>query len=282
MRQLANAPTGHQRRISGWALDCCKAPSQPLMPGTSTSRASDGQWSSHRVPTYPTCAKAHNVIMFIIMLPMDINESILHLNLIPENCREVALRVEIDLAESGHTATCGHALAWNSLEQPLAATCGHLRPLAATCGRSLGNVWSGHLRPLAATRGHSLGTVWGGHLRPLAATRLEQSGAATCGHSLGTVWSGHLRPLAATRLEQSGAATCGHLRPLAWKCLERPLAITCLELSGAATCGHLRPLARKCLERPLAATSLGQSEAATCGHLRPFAVTSGCKLLPCT
>ena len=57
-----------------------------------------------------------------------------------------SLRVEIDLAESGHL-------------RPLAATCGHVRPLA----------WSGHLPPLAATRlerplaatcGHSSGCEW--------------------------------------------------------------------------------------------------------------------------
>ena len=120
-----------------------------------------------------------------------------------------------------------------------------------------GGNWFGRKQPLAATCGHSLGTVWSGHLRPLA---------ATCGHLLGTVWSGHLRPLAATCghslgtiMERPLAATCGHLRPLAWNSLERPLAATC----GHLHCGH----------------SFGTVWS---GHLRPFAVTSGCKLLPCT
>ena len=192
--------------------------------------------------------------------------------------REVALRVEIDLAESGHfhslgtvSATCGHLrpLAWNSLGRPFAATCGHsvgtvwsglcghLRPLAwnslerplalaATCG---------HLRPLAATCGHSLGTVWSSHLRPLAATRLGLSGAATCGH---------LRP------KMSGTATCSHLRPLAWDSLKRPLA---------AICGHkwLQVAAMHLLERPLAPTC-------SSGHVQPNdkwlqVATNGCKRL---
>ena len=126
--------------------------------------------------------------------------------------REVALSVEIEIAESGHL----RPLAATRWKRPLAATCGHLRPLAATCG---------HLRPLA----------WSGHLRPLAATRWERPLAATCGH---------LRPLAATRLEWPVAATCGHSleRPLAATRLERPLAATCGHSLGAATCSHLRPL----------------------------------------
>ena len=93
-----------------------------------------------------------------------------------------ALRVEIEIAESGHL-------------RPLAATRLELAG-AATCR-------SGHLRPLAGS----------GHLRPLAATRWELSGAATCGHSLGAAtcghlrplaWSSHLQPLAATRVAASG------------------------------------------------------------------------------
>ena len=77
--------------------------------------------------------------------------------------REVALRVEIEIAESGHL----RPLAGNCLGRPLAATCGHLRPLAATCG---------HLRPLAATCGHSLGAATCSHLRPLEWLRVAASG----------------------------------------------------------------------------------------------------------
>jgi len=59
----------------------------------------------------------------------------------------VALRVEIDLAESGHL----RPLAWKHMERPLRAICSH----------SLAIFWSGHLRPLA----------WNWLERPLAATR---------------------------------------------------------------------------------------------------------------
>ena len=110
-------------------------------------------------------------------------------------CREVALSVEIEIAESGHL-------------RPLAGS-GHLRPLAGS-GHLRPLVGSGHLRPLAGS-GHLRPLVGRGHLRPpvatrwerpLAATRSELSGAATCGHSLGAATCGHLeRPL---------AATCGH------------------------------------------------------------------------
>ena len=115
--------------------------------------------------------------------------------------REVALSVEIEIAESGHL----RPLAATRWKRPLAATCGHLRPLAATCGHSLG----------AATCGHSLGT-------------------ATCGHSLGVASCGHLRPLtgAATCGHSLGAATCGHLRPLAWSGHLQPLAATRVAASG--------------------------------------------------
>ena len=124
---------------------------------------------------------------------------------VPSFCREVALSVEIEIAESGHlrplallgAATCGH------LRPP--AGSGHLRPLAATCGHSLGAATCGHSRPLAATCGHLRPLAGSGHLRPLArncrgrplAATCGQLGAATCGHSL-------------------GAATCSHLRPLEW------------------------------------------------------------------
>ena len=72
-----------------------------------------------------------------------------------KHIRGVALRVEIDLAESGHS-------------RPLAATRSDLSG-AATCG---------HLRPLGRS----------GHLRPLAATWEERPLAATCGHSSGCEW----------------------------------------------------------------------------------------------
>ena len=67
--------------------------------------------------------------------------------------RDVALRVEIEIAESHHL-------------RPLAASRLELAG-AATCGHSLGSVWGGHLRPLA---GKCLG-------RPLAATHLERIAA---------------------------------------------------------------------------------------------------------
>ena len=77
----------------------------------------------------------------------------------------VALRVEIDLAESGHL----RPLAWKHMERPLRATCSH----------SLAIFWSGHLRPLA----------WNWLERPLAATRGHlRPLAATCGHSSGCKW----------------------------------------------------------------------------------------------
>ena len=111
--------------------------------------------------------------------------------------REVALSVEIEIAESGHL-------------RPLAGS-GHLRPL----------VGSGHLRPLAGS----------GHLRPLAATRWEGPLAATCGHSLGAAPCGHLRPLAGNCMGRLLAATRLE-RPLAATRLERPLAATCGHSSG--------------------------------------------------
>ena len=106
----------------------------------------------------------------------------------------------------------GHSGWYLSSKQPLAATCGHLRPLApaATCPSC------GHLRPLAAPCGH---------LRPLV---------ATCGH---------LRPLAATRVAASGCKWLQMMQmmqgTLLWK-------FQILPVEQPATCGHVRPLAATC------------------------------------
>ena len=79
-----------------------------------------------------------------------------------EYIRGVALRVEIDLAESGHS----RPLAATRSDLSGAATCGHLRPLAAT--------WEE--RPLAATCGHLGGAATRGHLRPLEWLRVAANG----------------------------------------------------------------------------------------------------------
>ena len=145
------------------------------------------------------------------------------------------MKVEIDLAESGH-----------------------LQPLAATRLE-----WSG-----AATCRHSLGTVWSSHLRTPAAARLELSGAATCSHLRPLAWNclerplaatcGHLRPLAATRVQVAAVAGgCG---------LEWGLAATCLELAGAATCGHFLGTIWGGHLQPLAATQVAASR---CNCLQP-------------
>ena len=113
-----------------------------------------------------------------------------------KHIRGVALRVEIDLAESGHS-------------RPLAATRGHLRPLARICLE----------RPLAATCGHLGGAATCGHLRPLAATWEERPLAATCGHSSGCEWLRVAAGVDRNWLQEAvvgEAATCGHLRPLEW------------------------------------------------------------------
>ena len=92
--------------------------------------------------------------------------------------RAIALRLEIDLAESGH-----------------------LRSLAATCLELAGAATCGHLLEIPE--------------RPLASTCLELSGAATCGHSSGWKW---LQVAAMHLLQRPLAAACsgGHLQPIEW------------------------------------------------------------------
>ena len=152
--------------------------------------------------------------------------------------RGAALRVEIDLAESGHW----RPLAWNCLERPLAATCGHLRPLASNFLEGPLAAICGYLQPLerlqvAASGCHALALETPCGQRPPAASggcEWAQGLLYACGHLLGTGWGG-------TCLELSGAATCGHSSGCKWlqpcTCftgLLRPLApaATCSQSSG--------------------------------------------------
>ena len=82
-----------------------------------------------------------------------------------QKSREVALSVEIEIAESGHL-------------RPLAGSV-HLRPLAG----------SGHLRPLAAALRP---LAWSGHLQPLTATRVAASGCEWLRAGRNTWQSWHL------------------------------------------------------------------------------------------
>ena len=136
-----------------------------------------------------------------------------------KSSREVALSVEIEIAESGHL-------------RPLAATRWE-QPLAATCGHSLGAATCGHLRPLAGS----------GHLRPLA---------ATCRHLQPLEWL----QVKWLQVAASGckwckwrcfAATCGDLRPLEWL---QVAASGCQWLRVAASgCEGLRVVASGCSQR---------------------------------